>query len=848
MSLRTIRKMQKLNCVEGLPSIVMNQDVKLCHACSLAKSQHIPLSSPLWGIVEQPGDVIVADLMRPFRISFDKRIYAMLVQDHFSSLVTVYPLRSKAEAGSCLIDWVKKFNNLTNFNVKRIQTDNASEFLSNNLKRFFEESGITHETIIPYKHHQAGKVEPTNRTISEAAQSMMIDSGIDVCLWPYAFRQAVWVFNRVVHGFSDKTPYEMVMGRKPSLGVLRVFCCRAYMHNLTHKKDLSPKAKELIHLGIAEDSKGWLFWDAVSKQVVWSASVVFDEGDVGKATIPSAHSIEINNLFDPTMLQEIAYQDEALNITAAGCSLHNDSPSTYHEAMASSDHYRWAEAMEEELRSLQTMGVWESEDKANLKQALGCRWVYTVKRNQQGIITRHKARLVVQGHQQIKGLNFEETFAPTPTFNSLRCLLIVAAALNWEIQTFDVTTAYLHSKLAKTIYVKAPQGASNLPKVLKLQKALYGLKQAGRCWWNHLQEVLRKIGFYSNPEDQSTYTYDQADGKAMLWVHVDDGVIGASSLVLLSKLKSLLQLELMLKWDDKVRSIVGITIQWMDGGFKLCQPALIDKICSLDASNLTTSQPLPNLDLVLGEARAIDKEYLSRIGMLLYVAQATRPDIMCAVNFLARFSMNTTDRHWLALNHLIGYVWGTLLKSLILRPSRGQDVFNIFVDANWGGEGSRSQHGYVGLLWGVPVMWNSKRQTCITSSTCQAEYMAMSFASRACLWISQGLIGIAGHFTPTLLSDNKAAIQIVGDSGSRKNSRHIRQEFHLTNELLVTNQIKIQWINTAKQKADIMTKALGKIKVQCPAQSMRTRAGQLYACGCCARELPWTTLICQRSR
>ncbi|MBW0538339.1 hypothetical protein O181_078054 [Austropuccinia psidii MF-1] len=253
----------------------------------------------------------------------------------------------------------------------------------------------------------------------------------------------------------------------------------------------------------------------------------------------------------------------------------------------------------------------------------------------------------------------------------------------------------------------------------------------------------------------------------------------------------MLQSALMLKWDDEVSSIVGITIRKIDGGFELCQPALIGKLCSLDASNITASQPLPSMELVSGKAKTIDKEYLSRIGMLLYVAQATRPDIMYAVNFLACFSMNTTDRHWLALNHLINYVRGTSTKSLILRPNRGQDVLQVFVDANWGGEGSRSQHGYVGLLWGAPIMWNSKRQTCIASSTCQAEYMAMSFASKACLWISQGLIGVAGHFAPTLLSDNKAAVQIAGDSGSRKNSRHIRREFHLTNELVATNQIRI---------------------------------------------------------
>ncbi|MBW0488570.1 hypothetical protein O181_028285 [Austropuccinia psidii MF-1] len=674
ISLRTIRKLQKLKCVDGLPTTLLQHNVKLCHACSMAKSQHLPLNSPLRGIVEKPGDVIVADLMGPFPISFDKRLYAMLVQDHYSSLVTVYPLQSKPEVGGCLIDWIRKLNNLTNFNVKRIRTDNAGEFLSHNLKRFFEDSGITHETIIPYEHHQAGKVERMNRTIAEAARSMLVNSGVDVSLWPYAFRQAVWVFNWVTHGTKIKTPYELVTTRKPSLGVLRVFGCKAYMHSLNHRKDLSPKAKEVIHLGVAEDSKGWIFWDPISKQVVRSALVVFDEDNMGTANNPLAHSIEINNLFDPDMINELAYQDEVLEVAAATCSLHTDSPSTYQQAIISSDRHRWEEAMEEELKSLKDMGVWESAGDVNLKQTLGCRWVYTVKQNKQGNITWYKARLVVQGYQQVKGLNFDETFAPTPTFNSLQCLPTITAALGWEIQTFDFTTAYLHSALKDTIYVRAPQGATGLPRVLRLKKALYGLKQEGHCWWNHLRSVLKKVGFESNPEDQSTYTYNWADRKAILWVHVDDGVIGASSVELLSKLKRLLKLELMLKWDDEVRSIVGITIKKTDGGFELCQPALIRKLCTLNASNITASQPLPDMDLVSGKADAIDKEYLSRIGMLLYVAQATRPDIMYAVNFLACFSMNTTDRHWMALDHLISYMRGTSTKSLILKPNQGQDV------------------------------------------------------------------------------------------------------------------------------------------------------------------------------
>ncbi|MBW0519983.1 hypothetical protein O181_059698 [Austropuccinia psidii MF-1] len=350
----------------------------------------------------------------------------MLVQDHYSSLVTVYPLQSKSEAGGFLIDWIRKFNNLTKYNVKRVRKDNAGEFLSHSLKHFFEESGITHKTIIQYENHKAGKVEWTTRTIFEAGRLILIDSGVNVSLWPYAFQQAVWVFNRLTHGTAIKTPYELVMTQKPLFGVLQVFGCRAYVHNLTHRKYLSPKARKLIHLGIAEDSKGWIFWDAILKQVIWSASVVFDKNEMGTTSIPSPHIIEINNLFNPTILNELRYQDKVLKVTAAACSLHNRSPSTYHEAMVSGDRHKWEEDMEEELRSLRDMGVWESASDVNLKQALGFRWVYTIKQNQQGEVTWYKARLVVQGPQQIKGLNFDERFAPTPTFNSLHCLLTIA--------------------------------------------------------------------------------------------------------------------------------------------------------------------------------------------------------------------------------------------------------------------------------------------------------------------------------------------------------------------------------------------------------------------------------------
>ncbi|MBW0535799.1 hypothetical protein O181_075514 [Austropuccinia psidii MF-1] len=158
----------------------------------------------------------------------------------------------------------------------------------------------------------------------------------------------------------------------------------------------------------------------------------------------------------------------------------NGTPSTYREAMGMKEVEKWRKACEDELRSLEEMGVWSEVEAPATTPILGTRWVFALKTNANGEVMRHKARLVVQGHCQIKGINFEETFAPTPTFTTLRSLFVIASAFNWKVTTFDVTTAYLHSEIDEYIYVRSPPGGSiNKGKLLKLNKALYGLKQAG---------------------------------------------------------------------------------------------------------------------------------------------------------------------------------------------------------------------------------------------------------------------------------------------------------------------------------------------------------------------------------
>ncbi|MBW0462666.1 hypothetical protein O181_002381 [Austropuccinia psidii MF-1] len=151
-----------------------------------------------------------------------------------------------------------------------------------------------------------------------------------------------------------------------------------------------------------------------------------------------------------------------------------------------------------------------------------------------------------------------------------------------------------------------------------------------------------------------------------------------------------------------------------------------------------------------------------------YIAQASRPDICHAVNYLARFSMGTDQSHWNALEHLIAYMRATRNMGILIAANNQSSELKCYVDTNWGGEGDHSTHGYLIMHGKNPISWQSKRQTTVASSTAQAEYMSLLFAVRECIWVSNLFQPILGNSVPIMLSDNKTAVGISTASMSRK--------------------------------------------------------------------------------
>ena len=170
------------------------------------------------------------------------------------------------------------------------------------------------------------------------------------------------------------------------------------------------------------------------------------------------------------------------------------SPLKPHRVEEALDDPDWMIAMQEELNNFTRNEVWSLVERPK-QNVIGTRRVFRNKQDEQGMVTRNKARLVVQGFTQIEGLDFGETYAPVARLESIRILLAYAAHHDFKLYQMDVKSVFLNGPLSELVYVEQPPGFED-PKypnhVYKLNKALYGLKQAPRAWYDCLKDFLLK--------------------------------------------------------------------------------------------------------------------------------------------------------------------------------------------------------------------------------------------------------------------------------------------------------------------------------------------------------------------
>ena len=427
-----------------------------------------------------------------------------------------------------------------------------------------------------------------------------------------------------------------------------------------------------------------------------------------------------------------------------------DTP-TFHQAMASDDADKYIAAMKEEITNLQRMKTRELVDRHPNMNVLKGTWAFRLKRTPDGVAYRYRSRFCVRGDQQVYGVNYFETFAPVVQWSTIRLMLIFILTQNWVTRVINYTNAFPQANIDTDIYVEIPAmfgTKENSDKVLKLKKSLYGLKQSPRTFYQHLSQGLINRGWTVSTIDHCLFMKD----KMMCVIYVDDTIFTGPNQTQIDKEIEVLGIKqpneenpFEFRDEGELSTFLGIKIEkTTDGKFNLTQPGLIEKVLAASGmidsnSNSTPSVLEPLGPDEYGESMNESWEYASIIGMLMYLANNTRPDIAHAVHACARYTHNPKKSHATAVKHILRYLKGTMLNGIILNLNNTHEL-NCYVDSDFAGQYNqyhdqdqasiKSRTGYVIFYQGCPTLWVSKMQTQCALSTMESEYLALSQSMR----------------------------------------------------------------------------------------------------------------------
>ncbi|GJR34106.1 zinc finger, CCHC-type containing protein [Tanacetum coccineum] len=493
--------------------------------------------------------------------------------------------------------------------------------------------------------------------------------------------------------------------------------------------------------------------------IIKSRDAIFDENCFSsiprpKDVIPNSVESQRDDHYDdvPSEIPEPQKGDH-VGLQYSYCYSIEEDPRTYNEAMQSWDDDFWKEAV------------------ANRSS----------KRRVDGTIDKFKARLVIQGFRQKEGIDYFDTYAPVACITTIRLLLALASIHNLVIHQMDVKTAFLNGDLDEEVYMKQPEGffmPGNEHKVCKMVKSLYGLKQAPKQWHQKFYEVVLSSGFLLNQSDKCVYSKIDDSGKGVIiCLYVDDMLIFGTDQNQVDKTKKFLSSKFSMKYMGEADVILVIKIKRENKGIVITQSHYIEKILKKfnheDCSPVST--PMDPVEKIKPNAgKPVDQlEYSRAIGCLMYVMTSTRPDIAYAVGRLSRFTSNPSRQHCQAITRVFKYL-------------------KVF------------------LLGGGAISWASKKQTCITGSTMESEFLALAAAGKEAEWLRNLIHEIPIWLKPIasifIRCDSAATLAKAYSQIYSGKSRHLGVRHSMIRELIMNGVISIEFVRSQQNLADHLTK------------------------------------------
>nr|GEZ93014.1 uncharacterized mitochondrial protein AtMg00810-like [Tanacetum cinerariifolium] len=594
---------------------------------------------------------------------------------------------TKGETSPILKTFITGIENQLSLKVKIIRSDNETKFKNNDLNQFSEMQGIKREVSVPRTPQQNGIIKRKNRTLIEAARTMLADLLLLILFWTEAVNTACYVQNRVlVTKPQNKTPY--VLGRTPSIGFMRHFGCPVTILNtLDPLGKFDGKVNEGFLVGYSVSSKAFRVFNSRTQIVQETLHINFLEN---KPNVVGEENVQQYVLFP---------------VWSFGS---NNSQNTDGDV---------------------SFEVKEPEFKGSKPQS--------------------EVQVSPSKLEDITYSDDEEDVDAEADFTNLETTITVSPILTTRVHKdqhqMDVKSAFLYGIIEEELYVCQPPRFEdpNYPdKVYKVVKALYGLHQAPRAWYETLAIYLLENGFQRGKIDQTLFIKRQKSDILLVQIYVDAIIFGSTNKDLCKAFKKLMKDKFQMSSMGERTFFLGLQVKQKQVGIFITQDKYVAEI--LRKFSLTdrksASTPIDTKKPLLKDPDGEDVDvhtYRSMIGSLMYLT-SSRPDIMFAVYACARFQVTPKASYLHAVKRIFRYLKGKRHLGLWYPKD---SPFNLvaYSDSDYPGASldRKSTTGGCQFLGCRLISWQCKKQIVVAISSTKAEYVVVHkcYGFRINCWI-----------------------------------------------------------------------------------------------------------------
>ncbi|CAI7853064.1 unnamed protein product [Closterium sp. NIES-53] len=454
-------------------------------------------------------------------------------------------------------------------------------------------------------------------------------------------------------------------------------------------------------------------------------------------------------------------------------------PRSYAEAIEGPYSSQWQAAMDAEMASWKSTGTYVDDVPPPGANIVSGMWIFRVKRPP-GSPPVFKERYVARGFSQRQGVDYLQTFFPTPKMTTLQVLLHVAAQCDYELHSLHFITAFLQGSLHEEIWLRRPPGfTGSFPPGTQwsLRRPVYGLRQAPREWHDTLRTTLAALGFAPSTADPSLFLRtDTLLPPFYILVYVDDLVFAMAATAGLAHVKSELQKRHTCTDLGELRSYLGLQI-------------------TRDRARRT---------ITLTQSHMV-QQVLHRFDFTYSSPQATPLSMRHSLSALPSDESVELSGPTSGLGLVLG--------------GRSPVVLTGHADASWVDDlaTQRSSQGYTFSLGSGSVSWRSTRSSSVLSSSCEAEIYAGAMAAHELRWLTYLLTDLREphRSPPVLYVDNKAMLALCREHRQEHRTKHIALRYFLSRELQQRGHLRLAYVASEANTADIFTKALQPCDHQC---------------------------------